>query len=255
MSDVSKRIWLWGQTPGGYDQHGYNLPRGNRMTPCEALDFFGIENVCRVKLDEEADQSFLTDPWLGEPAKKVCLSLVGAGGEVPKDDLEDILTLAAKDERIVSAVMDDFISPKRMKVFTPDKLRYYAERLRTGAPKPLELWSVLYEKDLDHLPADRVGIFDVTTFWTWFGEHLDDYSANYEGIRRVIGDGRLMLGVYMYDFGNRRPLSDDAMKKQLDFVGDKLVRGEIEGAVLCSNVIADLGLTAVDITRDWIRAL
>ncbi|MBQ3215671.1 MAG: hypothetical protein IJB11_06110 [Oscillospiraceae bacterium] len=77
MSEIGKKIWLWGQKPAGYDKAGYNVPTGNKMTPTEALDFFGIENLCRVKLSAESNDSFLNDPWLGQPAQKLCLSLIG----------------------------------------------------------------------------------------------------------------------------------------------------------------------------------
>lgn len=255
MKDLKRNLWLWGQAPSGYDNAGYGLPLGNKMTPTEGLDFFGIENLCRVKLSAEADNSFLDDPWISQKAKKICLSLVGAGGEVPRVDMDDILTLAKGDSRVVAAVMDDFISEKRMKAFTPEVLRGYVDRLHNTHDHPIELWSVLYERDFDITPKDRARLFDVTTFWTWFGENLDNYEENLKRITDITDGGRLMLGIYMYDFGNKMPLSDDRMRRQLDFVEQKYNDGIIEGAIICSNVIADIGLSAVDITRDWIEKL
>ena len=130
MTSLRDKIWLWGQVPGGHHTPGYyNLPGENKMTPTEGLSFFGIENLCRVKLSREAEHSFLEDKWLGEPAKKICLSLVGAGSKIPKPDMETILPMAAKDPRIVSAVMDDFVGEERMKVYTPEVLRGYVDQL------------------------------------------------------------------------------------------------------------------------------
>ena len=247
-------IWLWGQTASGYDKGGYNLPKGNKMTPSEGLTFFGIENMCRVKLNYEADLSFLNDPWL-DNAKRICLSLIGAGGDVPKDDLSDILTLAKKDKRVVSSVMDDFISEKRLKYFTPEVLLAYKDKLHNTLDRPLELWSVLYEREFDIIPKDRARIFDVTTFWTWYGQNLENYEENFKRITDIVDGGRIMLGIYMYDFGNARPLPEKAMHKQLEFVQKKYEEGKIEGAVLCSNVIADIGLPTINITKKWINQL
>ena len=255
MKGLKDNLWLWGQKPSGYDDAGYGLPKGNKMTPTEGLEFFDIPNLCRVKLSSEASNSFINDPWISDAASKVCLSLVGAGGEVPRVDIEDILTLAKSDERIVSAVMDDFISQKRMKAFTPEVLGGYIDRLHNNLPRPLELWSVLYERDFDITPIDRARMFDVTTFWIWFGENLDNYEQHFRRIREIVNGGRIMLGIYMYDFGNKRPLSDDAMRRQLEFVERKYNEGMIEGAILCSNVIADIGLSTVEITRSWIKNL
>jgi len=256
MATLRDKIWLWGQIPGGHHTSDiYHLPGENKMTPTEGLSFFGIENLCRVKLSKEADHSFWDDQWLGEPAKKLCLSLIGAGSKVPKPDMDTILSMAEEDPRIVSAVMDDFIGEARMKVFTPDVLHDFVNQLHNTLDRPLELWSVIYERDLDKPIAERAQIFDVTTFWVWYGTNLPRQQEYIDQVRSITNNGRLMLGVYMYDYGNKCPLSDELMKRQLDLVGNKLATGEIEGAILCSNCIADIGLPAVDITLDWLNQL
>ncbi|MBO5867483.1 MAG: hypothetical protein J6Q54_01085, partial [Oscillospiraceae bacterium] len=99
MANLKDKIWLWGQTPGAH-HFDYNLPGVNKMTPSEGLSFFGISNLCRLKMAREAEKSFLTDPWLGDPAKKLCLSLIGSGGEVPKLDMEPILEIAKNEPRV-----------------------------------------------------------------------------------------------------------------------------------------------------------
>ena len=256
MKNLKDHIWLWGQTPGSHHHSGntYRLPGVNRMTPEEGLDFFGISNVCRVKMQTDAGKSFLDGMGLPANAKKLCLSLVGAG-DLADNDLEDIIQIAKEDERIRSAVMDDFISDLRMKLFPPEELKKLKARLHTGAGRELELWSVIYERDLDRPIESLAREFDLTTFWTWYGDNLARQAENYARIRGITGGGRMMMGVYMYDYGGRKPLSDEVMIRQLEFVKEKFEAGEIEGMILCSNCIADLGLHAVDITRDWIAAL
>ena len=254
MANLRDKIWLWGQTPGSH-HFDYGLPGVNKMTPTEGLSFFGIQNLCRVKMAREAEKSFLTDPWLGDPAQKLCLSLIGSGGEVPKLDMEPILEIAKKDPRVVSAVMDDFVSTARMAVFTPDVLEGYKAQLRNSLGRPLELWSVIYEVDLEKPIAERAQVFDVTSFWVWKGENLVNQNEYIKKIREINGNGRLMLGVYLYDYGNKKQLTDDQMHRQLDLVGEKLASGEIEGAILCSNCVADLGFSTVDITLDWLDKL
>ena len=254
MKNLKNDLWLWGQRPSGYDGAGYGLPEGNRMTPTEGLSYFGIKNLARVKLSAEADNSFFDDPWLGG-AEKLCLSLIGAGGEVPRPDTDEIIALSRRDRRLSAAVMDDFISEKRMKYFTPERLVEIRDRLHTEPSRPIELWSVLYERDFDITPTDRSRLFDVTTFWTWYSENLDRYDENLKRIRNITDGGRLMLGIYMYDFGAKCPIDDDRMLRQLEFVNEKYSEGVIEGAILCSNVIADIGLTAVDLTKKYLDNL
>ena len=61
-----------------------------------------------------------------------------------------------------------------------------------------------------------------------------------------------MAGCYLYDYGDARPLSDDAMERQLDLYGQWVADGQAEGIIFCSNAIADIGLSSADILRRWI---
>ena len=82
MATLRDKIWLWGQIPGGHHSPDYYklslIPKENKMTPTEGLEFFGIDKLCRVKLGKEPGYSFFDDPWLGEPAKQICLSPVAS---------------------------------------------------------------------------------------------------------------------------------------------------------------------------------
>ncbi len=265
MSNLRDKVWLWGQMPGGHHAcPNYNLPGVNKMTPMEGLEFFGIKNLCRVKLSRESDLSFFDDDLLlknNEKMEKCCLSLIGAGEWKPKDkrdDLEDVLAMAKTEKRVCASVMDDFVSKERMKTFTPDVLKELREALHTRIDRPIELWSVLYERDFDDFSEAvkmRAKEFDVTTFWTWFGKNLVNLEENLKMIKEVNGDGRTMLGVYLYDYGDGKQLPDDLMRLQLDFAKKKLESGEIEGIILCSNCVADIGLTTVPIMLDWLNTL
>ncbi len=42
------------------------------------------------------------------------------------------------------------------------------------------------------------------------------------------------------------------MSYQLEMYYNLLKDGKIEGIILCSNTIADIGIEAVDYTRNWI---
>jgi hypothetical protein len=56
----------------------------------------------------------------------------------------------------------------------------------------------------------------------------------------------------MWNYGESKPLSNKEMQDQLDCYYRHIKNGDIEGIVLCSNCIADIGLEAVDITRRWL---
>lgn len=256
MKNFKEKIWLLGETPGSHHAE-YKLPGVNKMTPMEGLEFFGIRNLCRMKMQADMGLTYMEDPYIvGDAMDKCCLSLVGAGEWNPRsgriDDMDEILAVAAKDKRIMAAINDDFMAYDRPNIYTPEVLRNQRETLRTSLDRPLELWSVFYDRDVEKDVFAQSREFDVTTYWTWYSENLRDLEKNLQWARSLTKDGRVIIGVYMFDYGNDCPISDDLMKLQLDFTYEKLVSGEIEGMMLCSNCNADVGLSATDITKKWL---
>ena len=45
----------------------------------------------------------------------------------------------------------------------------------------------------------------------------------------------------------------DRVRKQCEFYTDDLKKDELQGVIVCSNCIADIGLPAMDYIRDWIK--
>ena len=64
---------------------------------------------------------------------------------------------------------------------------------------------------------------------------------------------RILAGCYMWDYGNRKPLTIAQMEHQCRVYQDYMQRGKIEGIIFCSHVIADLGIEACAWTKAWIR--
>lgn len=249
------KIWLWGQTAGGHHKSGYALPGENKMSAEEGLKFFGIDNLCKVKLSFEEELSYLDEENFGGDAKKICVSLLGAGGKSLGDDTDDIIALAKKDERVIAGVMDDFVSEERLKKFPPEKLREIRQRLHTAAGRKIEMWSVLYEVDLEKPIKECAREFDLTTFWTWRAENIANLEEDYKKIRDITDGGRLMLSAYLFDYGNQKLMDDTLLQKQLDFIYGKLADNEIEGMLICSNCSADLGLSSVDVVKNWLNTI
>jgi len=261
MSDMRDKLWLLGETPGSHHKvKGYNMPGENKMTPVEGLEHFGIGNLCRMKMRSDMGMSFLDDPYIvGDAIEKLSLTLVGSCAWRPdpgtRDDMDQILAIAKKDKRLVSAINDDFFNEARMAIYTPEVLREQRETLHTALERPIDFWSVVYEHSLlrDQDIYAHAKEYDLTTFWVWYSENIPDMQKYLDWAKTLTKDGRIILGIYMYDYGNCCPLSDDLMKMQLDFAYEKMVSGEIEGAMLHSSCNMDLGLSSTEITKKWVE--
>ena len=94
---------------------------------------------------------------------------------------------------------------------------------------------------------------DVVTMWTWKATEIKNMRQNYETLRKITGpDKRIVLGNYMWDYGNAQHMRPEDMQYQLDLQYQMLKSKEIDGIIFCSNCTADCGLETSDMVRDFI---
>ena len=60
-----------------------------------------------------------------------------------------------------------------------------------------------------------------------------------------------MFGCYLWNFGEEKPATGEAVKWQLDWYRERILAGEAEGVVLHTNTMADLDLEAYDVACEW----
>ena len=105
---------------------------------------------------------------------------------------------------------------------------------------------------MDDAKEEYLEHFDGVTYWTWYGQDLEKFEENYAKIRQKCTGKRLLLGCYLYDYGNHKQLTKEQMEFQLNRYAEAIKKGEAEGMILLSNTVADLGFEAVEFTKQWI---
>lgn len=261
--NLHKKLWLWGQNPGSHHAEAnnlYNLPGENKMSPIEGAQYLHIPNMCRVVMEDRPAPPFDNEAKALVSCEKVAWSILGSGGSARNNnggnDLDEVLELARKFPNIVAGIMDDFMRPERMAVYTPEIIREYKERLHQDAGRHLDLWTVIYTHELSKEAGAFLEQCDVITLWTWCAKDLVHLEENLNTLRSLCSDEKqILLGCYMWDYGDKKPMTMDLMKLQLDIYHRWLTSGEIDGIIFCSNCIADLGLDTVDYTKKWIEQL
>ena len=258
MSTLKDRLWLWGQSPDAHYEHNntYNLPGHSRMSAVEGCYYFDIHNICRVRMMGHPQPPYDQESIAMRPCRQVVWSLLGAGGEPVTEwgDAEEVIRQAKMFPNITGGVFDDFFLKKRLETYTPDRLHTLGERLDREAGRHLDMWVVCYEHNLDDVPniAEYLNEFDVISFWTWRGSELCRAERNIERVRALAPTKRIMAGMYMWNYGERRPLTDEEMSGQAATYLRLIEEGKLDGIILCSNCIGDLGIDAVEWTRNWI---
>jgi hypothetical protein len=223
------------------------------MTPAEAAYYMGIPNCVMVVFDDLPKPPFRRHALAFSPLKQVVWSIMGDASSTRNDqesDLEEILSLTGRFPNITGAIMDDFFHIGQARYSLKETSRLY-ERLH-GAARPLDLWVVLYNNQLDLAIGPYLEFCDVVTFWTMTGSQLVDLERNFERFLAVTQTKRRVLGCYLWNYGEKRPMSVDLMRHQCELGLTWLQEGKIEGMIFLASCICDLELEAVEWTRSWI---
>ena len=92
----------------------------------------------------------------------------------------------------------------------------------------------------------------MVSLWTWEAANLARLEENMAKFQSIMPGKRLLLGLYMFDFGTGRPMPVDSMKKQCGLALKWLREGQIEGMIFLATNICDMNLEAVNWSRRWI---
>ena len=249
---VHDRLWLWSHVADSYSGK-YNLPGRSRITPTEAAHYMGIPNVFMIQRDGLPQPPFDQYAVPFESLRELVWSVVSAGGEVSSEEQEAVLDLAFSNPKISGVVMDDFFVPKgKPGAMHLDQLRTLRTRLR-NTRKELDLWVVLYERELERDITAYLDLCDIIQLWTWYGKNLQDLAKNFETAQRLAPGKRMALGLYWWDFGDKKPLPLSAMEQQCELGLEWLRAGRIEAMIFCGSWLCDRGLEPVAWTREWIQ--
>ena len=76
---------------------------------------------------------------------------------------------------------------------------------------------------------------------------------NFARLEELFPQPGKILGLYMWDFGETRPMPVDLMQLQCEAGLRWLREGRLEGMAFIASCVADLGLPAVEWTKRWIE--
>ncbi len=214
MEKAKDRFWLWGHEAGSHDVYE-KLGAKSRMTPMEAACYMGISNVVMVMFSGSSKPPFDQLALSMSTLKKLVWSIVGAGGN-SNLYIEEVLRLSRKFPNICGGMIDDFFSVK----YAPGECaRYSVEQIRDFKSKlgHLDLWTVLYDYQLDFPISDYLQRTDVVNFWTWRSKDLANLEKNWEKLSKVADGKRIAMGCYMWDYGDHHCIDIKTMRRQCDF--------------------------------------
>jgi hypothetical protein len=123
------------------------------------------------------------------------------------------------------------------------------------AGRPMRLGVTLYTHQLGMPLGPYLAQCDDVSLWTWNAPDLKDLESNFEKFEQLTPNSDKLLGLYMWDYGLHQPISLDLMEKQCNKALDWLKQARIRGMIFLASCICDLGLDAVEWSRDWIAGV
>ena len=255
--------WLWGHPERCFNDSWGNT-NASRMTPMECCLYLGIRNTFMVPMDfvvnrRQYNKSFTT-------LDGVAWECYNAGKD--PSVIEPLIQEAADFPNIKAVVFDDFQRDgvKGYSQIPLANLWNVRERLHNNEVRPLNMWMVLYTHEFGLDPNDPaserydeelfkhyVKPFDGIIMWTWAEKDVPLIPAKYEAFKDLTPNQRRMFGCYLWNFGERKQATAEAVKWQLDFYREKIMAGEAEGIVLHTNTMADLDYEAYDAAIEWLN--
>ena len=230
------------------------------MTPMECCSYLGISNTFMVPVGINVNRRQYNKSF--KRLRGVGWDCFGAALDPTK---ADVLIEDAKDfPNIKCAVFDDFknkdekFGGPRYKMFPFENLTNVIDRMHNNEVRRLDTWMVLYtylfgldeKADQDFQPY--MDAFDGIIMWTWKECDVPLIPEKYEIFKKLTPKNRRMFGLYLYNFGEERKATAEAVKFQLDFYYDKIMKGEAEGIVFHTNTMADLDHEAYEVACAWL---
>ncbi len=249
-------FWLWGHPEGRYN-HEYGNELESRMTPMEACLYLGIRNTFMVPVGRDINR---------RQYNKSFTTLRQVGWDLTKNIrepgvIDTFLEEVKEFPNIGCVVFDDY---KYLHMKQRDALEGAAqddvhERLHNNPVRRLDTWMVLYLHEFGEDPAadaaflPHIAPFDGIIMWNWRESDYKKIPEKFEIFKKMTPNNRRMFGCYLWNFGERKEATAEAVTWQLDFYREKILAGEAEGVVLHTNTMADLDYEAYDAAIRWME--
>ena len=230
------------------------------MTPAEGAYYLGVPNIVMVSYGNKPSPPFEKYALALSSLKRVVWSIAGAVDCTENNEVVLVCDLATRFTNICGVIMDDFFRRDKpngkVAVYTLEELKAIQGKLKASEHK-LDLWVVLYNRDLlaNLFVKEYLEYCDVVTYWTWQAKNIENLEQSFERVEKISPFSRKVLGCYMYDYGDKKPMPVSLMEKQCHLGLRWLQEGRIEGMIFLASCICDVGLEAVEWTRQWIQKL
>lgn len=251
-------MWVWGTT---IDVIGDET---EFMSIVEGADYMGIKNFMMCGgIPATEEQAAPTAARGGRIIWEMEAGLGSTFGEnfEFQSRLDRILPVVQRFPSVEGVLLDDFSTITIGQNKMPPEVLARLCRALQSEPRPLSLWGVIYTMSYDdpardtyieNLP-DYLKFLDVINLWVWHAKDLEKLESNLQRCNELSGGKPVHLGLYLYDFGDGRPMPLDLMELQCETARRLAHQGEIMGMGFLPTSGLDRGIEAAEWAVDWVH--
>jgi len=229
-------LWVWGN-PEMAQPGPQTLATFAEASPAQRAKLLGVPNVVMAGHGLPRDDAAAFD-LTAEVAH--CPHLVW---EISTDDPSDgppftydetiqrARKLAAQYPQIEGILLDDMSTVQIDRGFLPEHIRQIRDLLGDTHGQ-VKVWGVLYTMSFDRQNIRAyIDELDVISLWTWHAKDLTDLDANVARCEDLFPGKPIVLGVYLYDYGDGRPMPLEFHQRQCADALRLAHAGRIQGIV------------------------
>ncbi|MBI3117858.1 MAG: DUF1080 domain-containing protein, partial [Candidatus Hydrogenedentes bacterium] len=158
--------------------------------------------------------------------------------------------VAAQFPQLEGVLLDDMSSVQVDKGLKPEHLHAIPEALGEDHAR-LRVWGVLYTMNFGVPGIDEyIRELDVINLWTWLARDIPNLEANVATCEQRYPGKPIVLGLYLYDYGEGRPMPRALLAQQCETALKLAQAGRIKGIVFLT---INNDAAAVDWVRDWVE--
>lgn len=255
--DLGDKLWMWGHEPECWKRFEEQFARlglstSNHCGQAEGCRLMGIRRDCIIRwLSLPALP--VSDEWLRPFAglDEVAWSITDSDKNLSFLQKVDIaIAMKKRLPNLTTVFLDDYFQKHMRPLAELEEARakVHAAGMKIAAVMYADIEG-LRESDL--LSAK---LCDVIALWFWKPASVDTMEAKVREAKRFLSGQRMMLGLYMWDFGRAfGPVPGEKMKAQLAVAGRLLREGIVEGLIFHPTMSADMDVPAVNVSKEWIR--
>lgn len=251
---VRDLIWVWGN-PGMTKPGEHTLATYAEASPAQRARMLGAPNIVMAGYglpndDELADR--LTREVLGSKRLVWEIMADGKGGPpfIYTQKLARIRRLVDKYPKIEAVLLDDMSTVGIDKGFKPEHIRQI-RALLPGKYRRVKTWGVLYSMSFGRKGInDYIKELDVINLWVWHAKDVVKIAEYVAHLERLFPDKPIILGLYLYDYGNGRRIPMALLDSQCTTALKLAHARRIQGIVFLT-ITNDS--RSVSWAADWVR--